>query len=165
MRGQCTSWAHRQTYLVDVFRQRRSLLRPDLQDRPDPALWQDVYAQVVRALAPAAPQVVMDALSDVPERLTGELFACRDALFARSQRSPGAVPYIALPLDARDPETLELVARFASWSRSLDMSGRGLSELWVRSREPWLQVWVPSSSTIDVDIPLPDGHSWIRKTA
>lgn len=141
------------------------LLKPDVHHRPDPVLWQDTYAQVVRALAPAAHEVVMDALSDVPERLTDDLFACRDALFARSRRSFGAVPFIALSIDARDPDALTLVAGFASWSRSLDMSGRGLSELWVRSSEPWLQVWVPPSSTLDLDIPLPDGHSWIRKKA
>lgn len=128
-------------------------------------LWQDSYAQVVRAMAPTADRVVMDALSDVPERLTSELFACRDALFARSQRSLGAVPFMALDLDGRNPETLELVARFASWSRSLDMSGKGLSELWVRERKPWLQVWVPASSTLDADVLLPGGLSWIREKA
>jgi hypothetical protein len=105
----------------------------------------------------------MDALSDVPERMTGELFACRDALFARSRGGHFLQPYMAMELDARDPETVELVAQFAAWSRSLDMVGRGgTSRVWVRSREPWLRVWVAESSTLDVDVVLPGGHAWLR---
>jgi hypothetical protein len=110
---------------VPPTRSRRVLLRPDVDVRPDPVQWQGSYARVVRAMAPHAHRVVMDALSDVPERMTGELFACRDALFARSRGGHFLQPYMAMELDARDPETVELVAQFAAWSRSLDMVGRG----------------------------------------
>lgn len=143
----------------------RMLLRPNLQSRPEPALWGDVYAQLVRTLAPHAPEIVMDAISDVPQLLTSELYDCRDALFARSRFGGAITPYMALSLDGRDAETLDLVARFAVWSRCLDMSGRGVTELWVRAREPWLRVWVPASSTLDVDVPLPGNHLWIREQA